>query len=337
MASPSSTAALWTQYLAARLGTTALTVFDVQDNLRTATSLGRLIHRYSKRHRDRTVQNLRLSFPELDHAAIDALAVQSFEHLVQLLVEVCHAPRLIHADNWASRLKIDHLTDAIRLLNSGRPTIMITGHLGNWEVLGYLLAVLGYPMDAIARPIDNTLINDWLLSIRQRRGMRIITKWNATDKMLDILNQGGTLGFIADQNAGNKGLFVPFFGRLASTYKSIGLLAINQNAPIICGYAHRTDQTYRYQLGTTDIIYPQDWASQPDPLFYVTARYMHAIETMIRQCPEQYLWMHRRWRSRPNHERLGKPMPTHLQRKLQALPWMDPNTMNRLISHVEPS
>lgn len=321
----------WSQYLAARLAAMGLTFFDVEDNLHTAAAMGRLLCRVDRRHRERTAHNLRLSFPELTQPQIEDLTEKTFEHLVQLAVEVLYAPRLIHADSWSGHVRIGDLDGAVELLNSDQPVILVTGHFGNWEAMGYLMALAGYPVDAIARPIDNPLINDWLLGIRQRRGLRIITKWDATDQMLQVLETGGLLGFIADQNAGDRGLFVPFFGRLASTYKSIGLLAISRKVPIICGYARRFPPHLRYELGTTDIIYPDQWANEPDPLYYVTSRYMRAIEKMIKICPEQYLWMHRRWKSRPRHERLNKPMPASLQRRLESLPWINQPTLNRLM------
>ena len=80
------------------------------------------------------------------------------------------------------------------------------------------------------------------------------------------------------------------------------------------------------------IITPEDWEGQPDPLFYVTARYNRAIETMIRAAPEQYLWLHRRWKSRPRHEREGRPMPDRLRAKLRALPWMTPSELDRIVA-----
>ncbi len=339
MARHLSPIALWTQYLAARVAAMGLTAFDVDANLRTAAALGRGLYgleRYvSRRHRERALRHLAIAYPEMPAAGREALARGSFEHLVQLVVEVCHTPRVLHADSWPSRVRLTSMGPAIELLNSGRPAILITGHLGNWEVLGYLLAVLGYRCEAVARPIDNRLVNDWLLGIRERRGMRIITKWDATDRMLAVLDSGGALGFIADQNAGDKGLFVPFFGKLASTYKSIGLLAIAQGVPIVCGYARRLGPGYRYELGVADVIRPEDWAGRPDPLYYVTARYMLAIENMIRACPSQYLWMHRRWKSRPRHEREHKPMPAPLRARLEALPWMTPATLARLAEPIE--
>lgn len=330
MAPPRTPLIKWSQYLGARLAEMVLTTFEARSNLRTASAIGRLVYRFDKRHRERTAKHLRLAFPEYTEEQIQSLALESFEHFLQLVMEVCHTPRMLNYASWPQRTKLTNMGPAIEMLSAGKPAILLTGHLGNWEVLGSLLAILGYDVDAIARPIDNPLINEWLLGIRERRGLRIITKWNATDRMLEVINNGGALGFIADQNAGDKGLFVPFFGKLASTYKSIGLLALSQNVPIICGYARRVGNDYQYELGNSDIIYPEEWKVQPDPLFYITARYMRAIETMVRDCPSQYLWMHRRWKSRPSFEKKGKPMPDSLRENLRSLPWMDDKTMASL-------
>lgn len=320
----------WAQYLSARLAATAVTSFDVDANLRTAAFIGRTLYRLDKRHRQRARENIAQAFPELDDAATDRIAQASFEHLVQLAFEILHTPRVMHIDSWPQLTRMHNLGPAIELLNKGQGVILLTGHLGNWEVLGYLLALLGYDIDAIARPMDNPLINRWVLGFRERKGMRIITKWDATQRMIEVLTGGGGLGFIADQNAGEKGLFVPFFGRLASTYKSIGLLAMNLQTPIVCGYAHRLNQRYQYEMGVADVIRPEDWADQRDPLYYITARYTRAIETMVRLKPEQYLWMHRRWKTRPRHELQGKPMPRALRRNLEELPWMDQAQLEQL-------
>ncbi len=325
----------WSQYLGARLAAMGLTMFSVEANLRTAATIGRAMYLWDKRHRERASRSIALSFPEWSEQRVAEVCEKSFEHFIQLAFEVLHTPRVIHRDSWATRMTPVNLGPALDLLNARQPVILLTGHLGNWEVLGYMLAVIGYDIDAIARPIDNPLINKWLLGIREQRGMRIITKWDATGQMLEVLHNGGALGFIADQNAGEKGLFVPFFGRLASSYKSIGLLAIRERVPIICGYAQRTGPGFHYELGVEDVITPDDWHDQPDPLYYVTARYARAIEMMVRRRPEQYLWMHRRWKSRPRHERLGKPMPRALRQNLEALPWMDQTLLDRLMNPPE--
>jgi len=318
------------QYLALRLGAMGLHMFPIEDVLRGARGIGSMMYRFDRRHRIRAIDNIRCSFPQLDAHTAACVAEASMQHFLQLGCEVMFTPRLINRDTWAERVRLRRLEEALDVMLSGRPTVLVTGHFGNWELLGYVLATVGLDLDAIARPIDNPLVDRWLRGVRERQGMRIITKWGATDRMAAIMEAGGTLGFIGDQNAGDKGLFVPFFGRLASAYKSIGLLAMRYDAPVICGYARRLGPRFEYEMGATDIIYPGDWADQPDPLFYLTARYARAIEAMVRLSPEQYLWVHRRWKSRPAHERRGRPMPDKLEHKLRQLPWMTEHELDEL-------
>ena len=318
------------EYVLARMLATAVTSFEVQQSQRTARFIGHMFDRFDVKHRKRAQHNIRLCFPDWSEDRIAACARASTQHLMQLAFETLHTPRSLTPDTWPRHIQLRDLGPAIELLNSDRPTILLTAHQGNWEVLGYFLALLGYDMDTIARPLDNDLINAWLMGIRERKGMRIVTKWNATQRMVSVLEAGGALAFTADQNAGDKGIFVPFFGRLASTYKSIGLLAMSHQAPIVCGYAHRQDDDYRFEVGVADIIRPEDWRAQPNPLYYITARYCRAFEKMVRMRPDQFLWSHRRWKSRPRHERLGKPIPSALRRNLESLPWMTPELMHQL-------
>jgi KDO2-lipid IV(A) lauroyltransferase len=324
------------EYVLARLLATAVTCFDVEQSQRTARFIGWNFDHFDARHRKRAQHNIRLCFPDWPEEKVAWCARESTQHLMQLAFETLHSPRVINEDSWPRHIELANLGPAIDLLNSDRPTILLTAHQGNWEVLGYTLALLGYDMDTIARPLDNKLIYDWLLGIREKKGMRIVTKWDATQRMVDVLEAGGALAFTADQNAGDKGIFVPFFGRLASTYKSIGLLAMTHEAPIVCGYAHRLHRQFRFELGVADVIYPEDWADRRDPLYYITARYCRAFEKMVRMCPHQFLWSHRRWKSRPRHERLGKPIPSALRRNLEDLPWMTDDLMHQLDHPVAP-
>ena len=334
MAHDKSPPVLWGEYLAARLAAAAITSFDADATQRVAAALGRRMYDVDRRHRDRATAHLRMAFPDASRAWLEATARASFEHLTQLAVEVCHTPRAVTLDAWPERAKLGSLGPALRLLNAGRPVILVTGHVGNWEVLGYLLATLGYDIDALARPLDNRLINDWLLGIRERRGMRIITKWDAADRMVAVLERGGALAFIADQNAGERGVFVPFLNRLASSYKSIALLAMRMRVPVVCGYAHRVGPGYRFELGCVDTFGPEDWEAADDPMYYITARYVRAIETMVRMRPDQYLWMHRRWKSRPKFEREGNDPPQNMLRKLESLPWMDEKKITEVLQPV---
>jgi KDO2-lipid IV(A) lauroyltransferase len=326
----------WSQYLAVRGVAGFLQCFDVQQNLDTARMVGSVFYHASTKRRRRTERNIAMSFPEWSEERVNEVALAASQNMFQLfMVDALTAPRLITPGTWPAYFSLHGVERVLDDLLHGRPAIFITGHCGNWELLGYGLSMLGYSLNALARPIDNPLVNQWLLKHREARGLRIITKFGAAPEIQEVLRQGGRLGFIADQNAGEQGLFVPFFGRLASSYKSIGLLAMRYNVPVIAAHGRRVGSRLRYAMEVVDFIDPEDWQGQPDPLYYITARYNRAIETMVRRAPEQYLWIHRRWKSRPKHERLGKPVPATLRRRLEALPWMEPDELERIIALSE--
>lgn len=293
----------WIQYLGLRLVSMMLHCWPVDLNLAVARHLGNIMYAVDRKHRERALGNLRRSFPDMSERQRRAMAKQSMQQLFMLFVEVLFTTRLVRVDTYAKYVTLENFHDTLQLLlKRDQGLILLTGHYGNWEILGYVLATLGFETTSIARPLDNPYVNDWLLGVRERRGQRIIAKKGATDEVTDVLARHGAVGFIADQNAGPKGIFVDFFGRKASTYKSIGLLAMEYEVPVIVGYARRIDHRFRFAVGTTDIIYPEDWKSQPDPLRYITQRYSSAIEAFVRDAPGQYLWVHRRWKTRPKGE-----------------------------------
>jgi KDO2-lipid IV(A) lauroyltransferase len=330
----------WAAYLLARGAAAVIAALRPHDAVALAQAAGRGMYHVDRRHRERTLWQLRIAFPDLSEPQRDQLAHRCFQHLLLLAAEVVLTPRLIHRDNWPGMIRVgEGIGQAIELLNRGKPCILLTGHLGNWEVLGNTLALLGYKVAALARPLPHQRVNRWLLQIREARGMRIITKFDATDSMHAVLNAGGLLAFIADQNAGRRGIHVPFFNRLASTYKSIALMAMHYRTPILVGgsprFTDQPDQPVRFGLELSDIIHPKDWEPQPDPLFYITARYTRSLEALVRRHPEQYLWMHRRWKTRPRHELDAKPLPAPLRRKLESLPWITPADLLELAKPVD--
>ena len=332
MAANQSALVNWSQYLGLRAFAGFMHCFGIDQNLQTAAGLGSLFYKHSHQHRRRAQNNIALSFPDWSTERIESVAKHSIQHMFQLfMVDSMVTPRRITESSWPRYVRIGELPRTLERLVKGQPAIFITGHCGNWELLGYSLAVIGYPLHALARPLDNPLLNRWVMGIREERGMRIITKWGATPVLQEILSSGGWVAFIADQNAGDQGLFVPFFGRLASSYKSIGLLAMRYNIPIVAGVARRLGGRFQYELSCADFITPDDWADRDDPLFYITARFNHAMEQMIRTAPEQYLWVHRRWKSRPRHERLGRSVPPRLVAKLRSLPWMNDDEVDLII------
>ncbi|MGN6370238.1 MAG: lysophospholipid acyltransferase family protein [Phycisphaerae bacterium] len=298
------------QYIGARTTAMLLGLFPVNANLKTARMVGGLLYKIDKKHRKRALENLRASFPEKSEKELNYIAERSMQHFIELVMDVLFTTRLINAESWHRYVHLNGLDESLKILLRGRGAIMLTGHYGNWEILGYTLATLGFETFSIARPIDNPYIDSWLLGVREKKGQIILSKRGVTTTALDVLQNKGVLGFIADQNAGPKGMFVPFFGRQASTYKSIGLLAIQHNVPIVVGYARRRGDKFEFDIGTQDIIHPEDWQNfsrdqYKDELHYITARYTKAIEDFVRADPTQYLWIHRRWKTRPKDEVAG--------------------------------
>lgn len=281
------------------------------------------------------------AMPELAESEHQQLVIKSYEHLAMLAAELTIAPRIITDDTWPEVIELGNITDAMRPLMSDRPLMLLTGHCGNWEILGYTLAMLGYKMHVLYRPLDLRPADNWVRESRSRRGLMLLDKFGATHALPGLLRNNESVGFVADQNAGDRGMHVPYLNRLASSYKSIALMATRFQTPILVGQARRLPPSpdhplgVRYRIELADTFGPEDWEHQPDPMFYITARYRRAIEKMVRSAPEQYLWMHRIWKSRPRHERLDKPFPDRLKDKLRELPWMTESDVEHLIEQSD--
>ena len=292
----------WLAYVALRLVVLVLYMFDVETNLNTACFLGRLLWRFYHRGRKRAIDNLKASFPEKSDRWIYETGKRSFEHIVMLTIDIIFTPRLVKKYNWRKYSSFKNVEQAKWLMIEEKGLLMLTGHYGNFEINGYIMALFGFNIYSIARPLDNRCINNYLYGVRRRVGQKIIDKKGATKMMSQILSEGATLGFIADQDAGRKGVFVDFFSRKASTYKSIGLLAITQNLPIAIGGARRVANRFFFELSINRIIFPHEWADKDDPLKWVTQEHTKALEEFIREDPTQYWWLHRRWKHRPKDE-----------------------------------
>jgi KDO2-lipid IV(A) lauroyltransferase len=293
-------------YLGVRLAAMIFQMFPINANLRTARLMGWIWYRTMRRHRERAREHLRAAFgSSLSDCEIERLTLGSMQQMTMMAMEALFTPRLLNEWTWPRYVRLRNLAPAADVLISRRGAILLTGHYGNWELIGYALAALGFPLTAVMRPLDNPYLNEYLLAIRAKRGLELLYKKGATRSAGDILASGGILGFIADQNAGHKGEFVEFFGRPASTYKSIALLAIEYRVPIIVGYSRRLSPDFLYEVGVNRVILPEEWEGRSDELHWITQEYTRAIEEFIRTAPEQYLWIHRRWKSQPE-DRLRK-------------------------------
>jgi len=267
-----------------------------------AFALCRLLPRRLSRY-DLAFRNLKESFgDQYSDTELDRIIFRMWQHLVRLVCEVVQFPGRVTCENCCDVIDFRNKQSVIQALCSDRPVIMLSGHLGNWEVSIATFGLFGFPMGIVARSLDNEWLDDWFRRFRESTGHVLIDKDGGGADMQDRLGQGGHVGLLADQDAGKRGIFVDFFGRPASTYRSIALLALQYDALICVGYAQRLPDAshrngwVRYELGCEAVIDPRELTSA-DPVHELTQAYTTALEQIIRRAPEQYFWVHRRWKT----------------------------------------
>jgi KDO2-lipid IV(A) lauroyltransferase len=267
---------------------------------RFADLLAWLGYRVDRRHRLVALENLRHAFPgRYSEPELHALVRATYRHFARLMIEIILTPRKLHVGNWKQHVEIIQDHKIVDRLLSGRPLLIVTGHFGNWEIAGYVLGLVGFTTHAIARPLDNPFLDRFLRRFREYTGQKVLAKHGDFEQMQNVLAQGGVLATLGDQDAGQRGLFVDFFGRPASTHKAIALLALEYQVPIAVSCAPRVGEPLRYHIVTEDVILPEEYAGRPDAVKAITQRFTEALERLIRRYPEQYFWLHNRWKHQP--------------------------------------
>ena len=285
-------------YLAVRILVCVIQALPYEAGCACARFLGWLAYKIDKRHRLVAVENLQKAFPGRYTAAeIDAIVRRVYVHFCTLLIEIMHMPRRFHLHNYKKKIVLREPRRILEVLLADRPILFVTGHFGNWEMAGYVVGLFGFKTHAIARPLDNPYLDDFLRAFRERTGQKLLAKHGDFDQMEKILADGGLLATLADQDAGQRGLFVDFFGRPASTHKAVALLALEHKVPLVVVGTPKVDG--KFSIWMVDVIYPEDYEHAPDPVREITQHFTTGLETMIRETPEQYFWVHRRWKHAP--------------------------------------
>lgn len=287
-------------YLAVRMAVCIAQAMSIEQSYAFARFVAWLMYHFDARHRSVGLENLEHAFGHrYTDVERDQLVRAVYQHFCMMMMEMLHIPRKLHPSTWRDRITLAGHEPVVDRLLSGGPLIMLTGHFGNWEMAGYLFGVFGFPPNSVARALDNPFLDRFIRRFREHTGQRLIPKHGGYDQMLAVLQKGGVLSFLADQDAGQRGLYVDYFGRPASTHKAIALLAIEYNAPVVVGYARRVGPGFRYEVGCTELIHPDELTGTSDDARLLTQRYTTALEYIVRRSPEQYLWLHRRWKHQP--------------------------------------
>jgi KDO2-lipid IV(A) lauroyltransferase len=246
--------------------------------------------------------NLRLALPELTEPQRQAIRRGVFRNLGRLLGETSQFPKFNRA-NIEKIVVYEGLQNYLDAVAQGRGVILLTGHIGAWELSVFAHSIYGYPMSFLKRNVDNPLVEELAESRRARFGNRSIDKKGSVREVLKTLKAGGVVGILADLNATREeGVFCDFFGIPACTTAGVATLALRTGAVVLPGYLIWDETARIHRLHFDPPIETLNTGNQKDDVQINTARYTKALETVIRRHPDQWLWIHRRWRTRPSSE-----------------------------------
>jgi len=272
--------------------------------LRAGAWLGEVLYLLDVRDRRVALFNLSLAFPEHSEAERRRILRASCRNLGRVAAEFCHLPqldrqRLEHLVSFADRAAWERTIT--RAEQSG--AVILTGHFGNWELLAYAHGLLGHPITLVHRPMHNRLFDDEITRIRERPGTRAIKKKAAAKEALRVLKRHGILVIPSDQNqVQSAGVFVDFFGKPACTTPGVARLAMLTGAPVIPVFLVREGESGHHRVEVLPDVEMVSTGDKDEDIRVNTQRCSDVVEAMIRRYPEQWIWFHKRWKTRPPGE-----------------------------------
>jgi KDO2-lipid IV(A) lauroyltransferase len=297
---------IWIEYAGAWLALGLLGLLPRGAAIRTATWILLAVPKLLPKLRKTGLRNLEIAFPEKTVAERDAILRGTFENLGRVLGDLSQF-RKYTRERLAELIDFnldDETKNLYEMQKTGQGFLITTGHLGNWEMLVLGFAALYEPISYLARPLDNPMLDDMLNARRTTFGNTPINKKNSARLAITILRDGGILGILSDVNAQVKeGVFVPFFGVPACTSSGAAVMAIRSNAliyPTFCVWDKNIDR-YKFVHGT--LLKPVNSGDRKQDIIDTTAAFTAEIEKIVRAYPDQWMWIHRRWKTRPP----GKP------------------------------
>jgi len=185
-------------------------------------------------------------------------------------------------------------------LEHGAGAILFTGHFGNWELLGALIARCGYPIHVTDTNHSNRRVHELISDLRIRQGMKIIAPSEPLSRIMDVVSRNGFVAYLADQDARHHGIFVDFFGRPASTVRGPAICSVRLGCPIVAGFLIREGHD-RHRAVFEKPMWPDRSLGSSEAVHELTQRFTLLLEKYVREHPGQYFWMHRRWKTAPAH------------------------------------
>ena len=296
----------WLEYIPLRGAVMLMGAMPRSAAVRVGRGIVALLLSVVPKLRKTAFRNLEIAYPEMDTDEKKRIVSGMEESLGRVLGEMSRFGKLTK-DDIAEMIEFRFDPETQRQYDKfraeGRGTIIISPHMGNWELLVFAWSALREPISYLARPLDNPLIERLTVSLRTRFGNRPINKTNAVSAAVKILREGGTLGILADVNTHPKeGVFVPFFGVDACTTSGPAMLAMRAGAVIIPVAGVWDNDAGKYIAVHGKIIEPADTGNRKADIVTTTAEFTAEVERLVRAYPEQWMWIHKRWKTRPPGE-----------------------------------
>ena len=270
--------------------------------LSVGESLGLLAAQWSPKLREVGLRNLTLAYPESSPAWRRALLRRLYKHLGRHLVEFCHMRRYTRG-NTRDLIRYEGLEHFLEAEARGRGVLIVTGHLGAWELSSFYHSLMGHPMSMVIRRLDNARIDRFVNGIRSLHGNQVLHKDDFARRLIAALRGGRSVGILMDTNmTPPQGVFVPFFGVPACTASGLARVAARTGAAVLPGFLLWHEDEQRYVLHFYPEIEMRQSGDAEGDALENTARATAAIEGVIREYPEQWLWVHQRWKTRPPGE-----------------------------------
>ncbi len=256
---------------------------------------GKLAFMLDREHRNVALQNLRIAFgQEKSEEELRSIAKKTFQNLGMMAIEFFRIPRM-DVEDFKRKLVVEGLDGAMGLRQKKRGALLLVSHFGNWELMGLMSKVIGNPIVVIAKPMKNRYVDQFITRIRQAAGLEVIPPEKASRKVIQTLAENRAVGILIDQRAKrSEGVSVDFFGRKAPTTPGLAMLALRTGAPVLPVFMIR-DGFQRHRLLIKEPLELIHTGNVKKDVEANTQLINHTLESMIRQYPDQWFWVHRRW------------------------------------------
>ena len=293
----------WLEYAAVRVSLKVLEILPQGAARWLASAVARALYVLSAKLRKTAEFNLRLAFPEWAESQRQQVIRNMTTNLGRMAAEFARMPKY-SAANIQELVVLEGHENFLQGHEQGNGVLYLTGHIGAWELSSFAHALYGYPLHYMARPLDNRKLDELVNRYRSLSGNRPIYKNESARLMLKVLKDAGTVGILADQNTmPSEGVFVDFFGTPACSTSGLARVALHTGAAVVPGYAYWDEAIKKYRLRfelPVELVRTGD--SERD-IFENTQKFTKVLEEIIRKYPDQWVWVHGRWNTRPPGER----------------------------------